>query len=142
LGVDISEEALAIATRNAANLGLDGQARFLRSDWMGALSDNWDVIFINPPYIAEGDLDGLDPEVSRYEPRAALDGGPDGLGAYRRIAAALRPRLALKGRAFLEVGQGQVGPVERIFFEKGLIVEGTVCDLAGIPRCLVVIAVP
>ena len=142
LGVDISEEALAIARRNAASLGLGSRARFLRSDWSGALPGNWDIIFINPPYIAESDLDGLDPEVSRYEPRAALDGGPDGLGAYRRIAAALRPRLAPEGRAFLEVGRGQAGPVERIFSEKGLGLEGTVFDLAGIPRCLVVIAVP
>jgi len=109
---------------------------------MGALSGIWDVIFINPPYILEGDLDGLDPEVERYEPRGALDGGPDGLCAYRRIAAALRPHLAPEGRAFLEVGQGQDGPVGRILTEKGLTVEGTVCDLAGIPRCLVVIAVP
>jgi len=139
-GVDISGEALAIATRNAANMGLDGRARFLRNDWTGALSGSWDVIFINPPYVVEGDLDGLDPEVSRYEPRAALDGGPDGLSAYRCIAAALRSHLAPEGRVFLEVGQGQARPVERILTEKGLSVEGTVCDLAGIPRCLVVIA--
>ena len=142
LGVDISEEALVLAMRNAANLGLDKRARFLRGDWMGALSGLWDVIFINPPYILEGDLDGLDPEVGRYEPRGALDGGPDGLYAYRRIAAALRPRLAPEGRAFLEIGQGQAGAVERLLSEKGLSVEGTVCDLAGIPRCLAVIAVP
>ena len=142
LGVDISEEALAVAKRNTANLGMDKRARFLRSDWMGAFSGIWDVIFINPPYILEGDLDGLDPEVGRYEPRGALNGGSDGLCAYRRIAAALRPHLAPEGRAFLEVGQGQAGAVERLLWEKGLSVEGTVCDLAGIPRCLVVIASP
>jgi len=142
LGVDISEEALGIAKRNAARLGLDGRTQFLRNDWMSALSETWEVIFINPPYIIEGELDGLEPEVNRYEPRTALDGGPDGLCAYRRIAASLRPRLAAGGRVFLEVGQGQVGPVERIFSEKGLDVEGTVFDLAGIPRCLVVIASP
>jgi release factor glutamine methyltransferase len=142
LGVDISEEALAIARRNAASLGLDGRTQFLRNDWMSTLSGTWEVIFINPPYIIEGELDGLDPEVSRYEPRVALDGGPDGLCAYRRLAGLLRPRLAPEGRVFLEVGQGQAGPVERIFLEKGLNIEGTVSDLAGIPRCLVVIAGP
>lgn len=142
LGVDISEDALAIARRNAASLGLDRRTQFLRNDWMSALSGTWEVIFINPPYIIEGELDGLDPEVSRYEPRAALDGGPDGLCAYRRIAGLLRPRLAPEGRVFLEVGQGQAGPVEHIFSEKGLNIEGTVFDLAGIPRCLVVIAGP
>jgi release factor glutamine methyltransferase len=142
LGVDISEEALAIARRNAANLGLDRRTKFLRNDWMSTLSGTWEVIFINPPYIIEGELDGLDPEVSRYEPRAALDGGPDGLCAYRRIAGSLVQRLAPKGRVFLEVGQGQAGPVQRIFSENGLNIEGTVLDLAGIPRCLVVIASP
>lgn len=142
LGVDISEEALVVAKRNAVKLGLDSRARFLRNDWTSTLSGNWDVIFINPPYIVEADLDGLDPEVSRYEPKAALDGGPDGLCAYRRIAEALRPHLAPEGRAFLEVGQGQAGRVERLFLEKGLSVKGTVFDLAGIPRCLVVIASP
>jgi release factor glutamine methyltransferase len=109
---------------------------------MGALSETWDVVFVNPPYIPQGDLAGLDPEVGRYEPRAALDGGPDGLAAYRRIAAALRPRLRPGGRAFLEVGQGQAKPVESLLAEKGLEVEGTVFDLASIPRCLVVIAKP
>jgi len=84
----------------------------------------------------------LDPEIGRYEPRCALDGGPDGLCAYRRIAAPLRPHLAPGGRAFLEIGQGQAGPVEHILAEKGLTIEGTVFDLAGIPRCLVVIALP
>ena len=142
LGVDISEEALGIAKRNAARLGLGGRTQFLRNDWISGLSGTWEVIFINPPYIVEGELDGLEPEVSRYEPRTALDGGPDGLCAYRRIAASLRPRLAPGGRVFLEVGQGQAEPVERIFSEKGLNVEGTVFDLAGIPRCLVVIASP
>ena len=142
LGIDISEEALGIAKRNATRLGLDGRTQFLRNDWISGLSGTWEVIFINPPYIVEGELDGLEPEVSRYEPRTALDGGPDGLCAYRRIAASLRPRLAPEGRVFLEVGQGQAEPVERIFSEKGLNVEGTVFDLAGIPRCLVVIASP
>jgi release factor glutamine methyltransferase len=141
-GVDISEEALAVAKRNAANLGLDNRARFLRSDWMDALSGTWDVIFINPPYVVEGDLDGLDPEVGRYEPRAALDGGPDGLSAYRCIVAALRPQLRPESRVFLEIGQGQAGPVEGLLAEEGLSVEGTIFDLAGIPRCLVVIARP
>src|SRR5256885_6353579 len=60
-----SEEALGIAKRNAARLGLDGRTQFLRNDWLSGLSGTWEVIFINPPYIVEGELDGLDPEVSR-----------------------------------------------------------------------------
>jgi release factor glutamine methyltransferase len=140
LGVDISDEALAVAKRNAENLGLNSRARFLRGDWMGPRFETWDIIFVNPPYIVQGDLAALDPEVGRYEPRAALDGGPDGLCAYRRIAAALTPQLRPGGRAFLEVGQGQAKPVENLLAEKELEVEGTVFDLASIPRCLVVIA--
>ena len=77
-----------------------------------------------------------------YEPRAALDGGPDGLCAYRCIAAALRQQLRPESRVFLEIGQGQAGPVEGLLAEEGLSVEGTIFDLAGIPRCLVVIAPP
>ncbi|HMI97815.1 MAG TPA: peptide chain release factor N(5)-glutamine methyltransferase [Micropepsaceae bacterium] len=142
LGVDISSEALAVAKRNAEKLGLINRTRFLRGDWTGALSEKWDVVFVNPPYIAQGDLAGLEPEVGRYEPRTALDGGPDGLAAYRRIAAALRLQLRPGGLAFLEVGQGQAKPVESLLAEKGLEVEGTVFDLASIPRCLVVIAEP
>jgi len=138
LGVDICQAALVIAKRNAEHLGLDTRTRFIRGDWMNALSGGWDVIFINPPYIVAGDLADLDPEVSQYEPRTALDGGPDGLSAYRCIAAALRSRLRPGGRAFLEVGQGQASPVEALLAEKALSVEGTVFDLAGIPRCLVV----
>ena len=140
VGVDISREALGIAKRNAENLGLGSRTRFVRGDWMSALSGTWDVIFVNPPYIVQGELAGLDPEVSRFEPRAALDGGPDGLCAYRRIAAALLPRLGPQGRVFFEVGQGQASDVESVLAEKGLSVEGTVFDLACIPRCLVVIA--
>jgi release factor glutamine methyltransferase len=140
VGVDISREALGIAKRNAENLGLGSRTWFVRGDWMSALSGTWDVIFVNPPYIVQGELAGLDPEVSCYEPRAALDGGPDGLCAYRRIAAALFPRLGPQGRVFLEVGQGRASDVESILAEKGLSVEGTVLDLACIPRCLVVVA--
>jgi release factor glutamine methyltransferase len=140
-GVDISSAAL-VAEARRQSLGLASRTRFLRGDWMSALSGGWDVILVNPPYIVEDDLTGLSAEVGRYEPKAALNGGPDGLSAYRFIAAGLRPQLGPGGRAFLEVGQGQAGPVEGLLAEEGLSVEGTVFDLAGIPRCLVVIAMP
>ena len=137
-GVDISHDALAIARRNAKALNLDKRTLFIRSDWMKEISGTFDAIFINPPYIAEGQLSRLEPEVARYEPGTALNGGADGLDAYRRAAASLWRHLPPQGLAFFELGQGQAEPVKAILAEKGLRTDGTVYDLAGIPRCLVV----
>jgi release factor glutamine methyltransferase len=142
LGVDSSEQALGIAARNAKALGLDGRARFARGHWTKTLSGLFDAILVNPPYIAKDELEALQPEVARYEPRAALDGGEDGLEAYRQAAAGLASHLSLKGRAFFELGQGQAEAVAAILAQNGLTIEGTVCDLASIPRCLVAGAGP
>jgi release factor glutamine methyltransferase len=137
VGADISPAALAVASQNAAALGLEKRARFVRSDWMKNISGRFDAIFINPPYIAKGELSALEPEVAFYEPRRALDGGPDGLAAYRKIAGSLRRHLSPEGRAFLEIGEGQARPVEELLAETRLSIDGTVYDLAGILRCLV-----
>ena len=137
LGVDLSEAALTIAEKNAASLGLSGRASFQRSDWLENVSGTFDVILINPPYIAETAIGGLQPEVATYEPASALYAGSDGLDAYRVIASSLRERMAAGGHAFLEVGQGQAPAVDALLSGQGLLVEGTVCDLAGIPRCVI-----
>jgi release factor glutamine methyltransferase len=138
VGIDISQDALAFAWSNAKSLAVEQRAEFKRGDWLDGLSGVFDVIFINPPYVRRGDLQTLEPEIERYEPRGALDGGPDGIDAYRRIAAGLPNHMHPQSRAFVEVGQGQAGPGAEVFAQAELIVEGTVCDLAGIPRCLVV----
>lgn len=138
LGVDISETALSLAGANAKALGMASRSRFARGDWLNTISGAFDVIFINPPYIPAVELDGLEPEVRNHEPRVALDGGPDGLDAYRRIGPSLVEHLAPEGRVFFEIGRGQADAVKTMFAEMGLRIEGTVCDLAGIPRCLVV----
>jgi len=137
LGVDNSDFALAIARRNADSLGLADRTKFTRSDWAEGVSGAFDAIFINPPYVATSDLAHLEPEVAQYEPRMALDGGHDGLSAYRRIVPSLPACLAPGGMAFLEVGQGQAKAVEDLLGEAKLSMDGTVCDLAGIPRCVV-----
>jgi release factor glutamine methyltransferase len=137
MGIDISKDALAFAARNARTLGLENRAQFVAGDWTENLSGAFDVIFVNPPYIG-GDLDNLAPEIGGYEPRNALDGGPDGLDAFRRIAAGFAQYLNPQGLAFFEIGQGQAESVRAIFATEGLTTDGTVCDLAGIPRCVVV----
>ena len=134
--MDLSETALATARQNAAALGLSDRARFERSDWLENVFGAFDAILINPPYVAKAALGDLQPEVGNYEPNSALDGGPDGLGAYRVIASGLRERMAPSGHVFLEVGQGQAPAVAALLSGQGLSVEGTVCDLAGIPRCV------
>lgn len=136
IGVDRSAAAIAVARDNAARLGLAGRARFLVSDWATALSGRFDIVVSNPPYIASGEIGGLQPEVARYEPKLALDGGDDGLTCYREFAGDL-PRLLKPGASvFLEVGAGQWEPVAALLESAGLSVSEPVHDLAGISRCV------
>jgi len=133
VGVDRAAEAAALAARNAAALELTGRAAFLCGDWDAALSVRFDLVLSNPPYIPGGDIAGLMPEVSRHEPRRALDGGADGLDAYRRILAALPRLLTPGGVAVLEIGAGQAEAVAAL---AGQPVEFR-ADLGGIPRAVV-----
>ena len=137
LGIDISEGALATARTNARSLGLAGRAQFARGDWGRGLAGRFDLVLCNPPYIRNGDIAVLEPEVALFEPRLALAGGPDGLVAYRRLANELPRLLAENGRAFLEVGDGQADAVEAILADGGLRPMGRRSDLANRPRCLI-----
>jgi release factor glutamine methyltransferase len=112
IGTDRSEAALAVARANAADLGLAGRARLVRSDWFAGVTGRFDLIVSNPPYIAESEIADLAPEVRDWEPRAALTPGGDGLDAYRAIAAGARARLVPGGRILLEIGPTQ-GPAVR-----------------------------
>src|SRR5262249_19635503 len=107
IGIDISGFALKVARRNAAVLGFGARVQFVRGKWGDAITSQWDVILANPPYIASDDIDRLGPEVARFEPRLALDGGVDGLAAYRALAPAITRLLAPTGIAAVEVGAGQ-----------------------------------
>jgi release factor glutamine methyltransferase len=142
IGIDINPGAVAVATRNAARLGLEDRARFLKGDFAGelpALTDRrFDVILSNPPYIPDGEIDGLAPDVARYEPRVALSGGDDGLAAYRALAMRLPRLLTPGGWAFLEIGQGQADRVAAIMAAAGLAVRARRADLAGIVRALAI----
>ncbi len=136
VGVDCAPEAAALAARNAARNGLGGRAAFLAGDWAQALDGRFDLVLSNPPYIPAADITGLMPEVARHEPRSALDGGDDGLDAYRRICAALPRLLAPGGFALLELGQGQDAAVSALAMAQGLHVAGLHADLSGISRAI------
>ncbi|MEW6596564.1 MAG: peptide chain release factor N(5)-glutamine methyltransferase [Pseudomonadota bacterium] len=131
LGVDVSEEALAVARDNAANLGLAGRAAFLRGDWTAGLPDEgFDLVVANPPYIPAEDIEALDPEVRDHEPRLALDGGPDGLDAYRQLAPEIL-RVLKPGAPFaVEIGYDQSRAVEDLFLAAGAEHVATAQDLA------------
>jgi release factor glutamine methyltransferase len=137
VGVDLKPEAAALAARNAARLGLAGRARFLAGDWAAALAGRIDLVLCNPPYIESAAIAGLMPEVARHEPASALDGGVDGLDAYRRIIADLPRLLAPHGVAVLELGAGQQAAVEALAKAADLTPEACRADLGGIPRALV-----
>jgi len=136
LGVDRSAEALAVARRNLDRHGLAPRARLLRGSWADALAGPFDLVVANPPYLPTGEIAGLEPEVAHHEPRAALDGGQDGLDAYRELLPALPRLLAPEGVACVEIGAGQGEPVAKLARATGLRVAGR-SDLAGILRCLV-----
>jgi release factor glutamine methyltransferase len=135
LGVDASEEALAVARDNAALLGLERRTALLRSDWTAGLGDaTFDLVVSNPPYIPTAQIETLQPEVRDHEPRLALDGGADGLDAYRLLAPEILRVLRPSGVFAVEVGIGQAEAVERLFREAGaeaLVVHN---DLAARPR--------
>jgi len=137
VGVDTSRAALAIAARNVEKHALGARCRLAEDDWGGGLPGRYDVILSNPPYIRSSDIAALAPEVRLYEPIQALDGGPDGLAAYRVLAPRISRLLKPGGLAFLELGVGQDRDVERILTEAGFEIAEMAPDLAGIGRCVV-----
>ena len=140
VGIDIAEGAVSTAARNAVKLGLAERARFAVGDWATAVSGKFDAILANPPYIANGALALLPPEVACYDPWRALDGGEDGLQSHRAIAEAASRLLSPHGIFATEIGAGQEDAVTAIMKQNSLIVDDIEKDLAGIPR--VVIAHP
>jgi release factor glutamine methyltransferase len=135
LGVDVSEEALAVARDNAASLGLAGRMALLRGDWTEGLGeDSFDLVVSNPPYIASDVLETLEPEVRDHEPRLALEGGPDGLVHYRRLAPEILRVLKPGGRFAVEIGYDQKEAVEALFREAGALGVQTLRDLGDRDR--------
>jgi release factor glutamine methyltransferase len=136
IGVDRSAAAAAIAAQNAATLGLADRSAFLCGDWGAALGARFELILCNPPYIPSPDLAGLMPDVAKYEPEVALDGGPDGYSAYRAVVPDLARLLTRTGVAVLELGAGQAETVAELAREAGFAATLRQ-DLLGIDRALV-----
>lgn len=135
VGTDVSSEALAVAKENAANLDLDGRATFLRTEWATGFGDHsFDLVVSNPPYIPSDDIDGLDPEVRDHDPRLALDGGPDGLQAYRDLAPEIRRVLRPDGIFAVEIGWDQGEAVKALFEAEGFEGVKVVRDLGDRDR--------
>ncbi len=137
LGVDLSPEAARLAARNAGALGLAHRAAFACGDWDAPLQGRFDLVLSNPPYVETAAIAGLMPEVARHEPTRALDGGADGLAAYRRILGRLPALLAPGGVAVLELGEGQAGAVGTLAANTGLLRQTLRPDLAGTARALI-----
>ena len=137
VAVDRSPAAIAVARGNAVALGLADRFLPLAGDWTAALRGHFDVIASNPPYVPAGDIDGLAPEVRCHDPHAALDGGGDGLDAYRALAPLAARHIAPGGVVVLEVGFGQAEAVAALLSAADLRISEIRADLAGIPRCVV-----
>ena len=140
IGIDRAEAAARTARDNLVRAGLGPRSAVLVGDWAASLAGRFDLVVSNPPYIPRGDLAGLDREVRDHDPVLALDGGPDGLDAYRALAAALPGLLAPGGVAVLELGIGQEAAVAALVTGAGLGVAGPARrDLGGIARALVAV---
>lgn len=135
-GTDISTGALKVARENAARCGVEGRCTFVVCDIASVVEGPFDLLVSNPPYIAHDEITSLAPEVKNYDPTVALDGGDDGLAAYRAIAADAKRLLAPGARMFVELGAGQEAAVRDLFTNVGLIAGIARTDLAGIPRVL------
>ncbi len=141
LGIDLSDDAVRTASANAALNGLDGRSIFRTGSWTTAVSEaesraGFDLVISNPPYIPAGEISALAPEVRSHDPRLALDGGPDGLDAYRTIIPALAGLIAPGGGAVLEIGAGQEGDVSALAREAGFSRISTRRDLGGHVRAI------
>ncbi|CAN5617472.1 hypothetical protein BH10PSE6_BH10PSE6_17240 [soil metagenome] len=139
VGLEASGEALAMAEQNADLLGVAGRARLVGGDWREPgwtekLGGPFDLVVSNPPYIDSAAIEGLMPEVARFEPRLALDGGGDGFDAYRLIAAGGPQLVVSGGHLVVEVGAGQAVGVKDLFAAAGLTPLVSWKDLGGVER--------
>jgi release factor glutamine methyltransferase len=136
IGVDLSSAACAVARDNAQKNGLSSRATIRQGNWDEGIDERFDLVLSNPPYIEKATIADLDPEVRNHDPILALDGGPDGLDAYRALVRALPRLLAPTGVCVLELGIGQSAQVTALAESKGLTAKALKRDLGGIERAL------
>lgn len=137
LGVDISEDAIGTAMRNSENLGLSGRANWTISNWFDNVDSKFDVVVSNPPYIPSSDIMKLSEAVRMYDPMKALDGGQDGLAAYKYFADQMHSVMKDDALAFLEIGYDQGETVPELFKSNGYAVMDIIKDYGANPRCVV-----
>jgi release factor glutamine methyltransferase len=136
IGTDIDAGALGVARANARQLHLEARTDFIICDYARALEGPFDLVVSNPPYVARADIATLAREVRDHDPRHALDGGADGLAAYRAIAAGVPRLLKPAGHLVVEIGAGQQDQVGDLFAAAGLAIAGTRHDLSGTARAI------
>lgn len=139
VGMDASPAALAVAEANATALSVGARVSLVDGDWQepgwaGRLGGPFDLLVSNPPYIETNAIEGLMPDVARFEPRLALDGGGDGLSAYRAIASEAAGLVVRGGRLLVEAGEGQADEISAFFVSAGFSVMPPWKDLGGIDR--------
>jgi release factor glutamine methyltransferase len=137
--LDVSTDALALARQNAVANKVGDRIEFLQSDRFAALPETirFDLIISNPPYIPSAEIESLEPEVRDHDPRAALDGGADGLDFYRLLAADARKFLKTGGKIMLEFGDGQADAIRKIFENQNWVVEAIQPDYNQRQRILI-----
>jgi release factor glutamine methyltransferase len=138
VGTDTDVRALTVARTNAARLGLAARAAFIACDFSAALAGPFDLVVSNPPYIASAEIATLEPEVREHDPRRALDGGADGLAAFRAVAADAPRLLGVAGHLVLEIGAGQEQAVTSLLEAGGLAMAAMRPDLSSTIRALAV----
>lgn len=134
VAVDISAEALEIARENAKIINLEDRIQFLQSHWTENLNEKFDLILCNPPYIETGIIESLSPDVRNHDPILALDGGIDGLDAYRDIFSTIKKYMTEHGTILFEIGATQQDDLMRIAINYGFIIKNVHSDYGGNPR--------
>ena len=136
-GVDISEKALSIARKNAKVYGLSTKINFFKSDLFSEVTETYDIIVSNPPYIRQDGIEALSNSVKLFDPYLSLNGGKDGLKFYKKIFYKLPHYLKSDGYLFLEIGEGQFEDVVKIFSENKSLKYHFLKDYSKIVRCLI-----
>lgn len=141
VATDVSREALEVCHSNACQHGVDDRLELVCTNWADAVNGRFDLVVANPPYIASQDLARLEPGVRNYDPQLALDGGANGLDAYRPIFETASNLVRSDGHLLVELGKGQHEAIIQIAQQQGLVpvdcAAGLIRDLAGIIRCAI-----
>lgn len=136
LGIDLSADAVKTVQKNALHHGLQSRAEFMQGSWADNIDQTFDLVVSNPPYIESSVIPGLDEEVRNHDPILALDGGEDGLEAYKIIFSQLPRILKPDGTAFFEIGYDQARKAVRLGENAGLAIKHVHLDYVGRPRVL------